>query len=279
MEFSSETSLIQVEVDDQGVAILKINRPEKRNALSQQTIDTLVHAIAMVERDVKVKVVVLTGSRTGGPFSGKIPHHSLINIRNQPGADLYQLLHLSTADAHKTSYLKDLSDAVTRMRKPIIACVGGFALGGGFELAMMCDMIYAAEDAVFGLPELSVGTIPGAGGTQRLARALGKQKAMDMILTSATITGQELCRYGLVSRTFETDHLLWETLQQAHLIASRSAPVVQLAKEAILNAEQTDLDAGIKLERALYYSSFALEDRTEGMVAFVEKRKPAFKDK
>ncbi|KAH8661503.1 ClpP/crotonase-like domain-containing protein [Tricladium varicosporioides] len=265
MDFSSENSLIQVTVEEQGVALLKINRPEKRNALSQQTIDTLVSAIAMVEKDEKVKVAVLTGNRVEGPFSA--------------GADLYQLLHLSTADAHKTSYLKDLSDAVTHMRKPIIACVSGFALGGGFELAMMCDMIYAADDAIFGLPELSVGTIPGAGGTQRLARALGKQKAMDMILTSKTITGKELCHFGLVSRTFNVDHLLWETLEQARLIASRSAPVVQLAKEAILNAEQTDLDAGIKLERALYYSSFALQDRTEGMVAFVEKRKPVFKDK
>ncbi|KAL3426391.1 enoyl-CoA hydratase/isomerase [Phlyctema vagabunda] len=162
MDLSSDTALVQVGVDDTGVALVQINRPEKRNALSQKTIDTLVHAFSIVERDEKVRVVVLTGSKTAGPFSA--------------GADLGELLHISTSAAHRISYLKDLSDAVAAMRKPIIAAVAGFALGGGFELAMMCDIIYAADDARFGLPELSVGTIPGAGGTQRLSRILGKQK-------------------------------------------------------------------------------------------------------
>jgi enoyl-CoA hydratase len=205
------------------------------------------------------------------------------------------MLHISTAEAHKIEYLKDLNDAVTSMRKPIIAAVTGFALGGGFELAMMCDSIYAAEDGKFGLPELTVGTIPGAGGTQRLTRILGKQKAMDMILTSATITGKEPHNFGLVAQVFPLDTLLASTLAAAHKIASRSAPVVKLAKQAILNgtsltnplssqlltfaAEETHLDAGLKLERSLYYSSFALEDMTEGMTAFVGKRQPVFKDK
>jgi len=265
MEFSSESSLVQIEVDDKGVALLKINRPEKRNSLSQKVIDTLNTVIAIVEKDDKVKVVVLTGSRIAGPFSA--------------GADLSEMLHISTAEAHKIEYLKDLNHAVTSMRKPIIAAVAGFALGGGFELAMMCDIIYAAEDAKFGLPELTVGTIPGAGGTQRLTRCLGKQKAMDMILTSAIITGKELHNFGLVAQVFPVDTLLASTLAAAHKIASRSAPVVKLAKQAILNAEETHLEAGLKLERSLYYSSFALEDKTEGMTAFSEKRQPVFRDK
>lgn len=145
------------------------------------------------------------------------------------------MIHISTAEAHKTEYLKDLNDAVTSMRKPIIAAVAGFALGGGFELAMMCDTIYAAEDAKFGLPELTVGTIPGAGGTQRLTRVVGKQKAMDMILTSSTISGKELHGFGLVAQVFPLDELLTSTLATARKIASRSTPIVKLAKQAILN--------------------------------------------
>ncbi|KAF8849267.1 ClpP/crotonase [Acephala macrosclerotiorum] len=250
----------KVTIDSKGVAVVNINRPEKRNALSQKTIDCLVRAIAMVERDDKVRVVVLTGSRT-------------------TGADLTELQHLTTTEAHKIQYLKVLSSAITTMRKPILASVAGFALGGGFELAMMCDILYAADDAKFGLPELSVGTIPGAGGTQRLARIVGKQKAMDMILTSSTVSGKELERLGLVARAFPLNRLYSETIDAAHKIASKSAPVVQLAKQAILNSEETHMEAGVKLERSLYYSSFSLEDRTEGMRAFVEKRQPVFKDK
>ena len=221
----------------------------------------------------------------------------MIANRTPAGADLSEMLHLTTAEAHKIQYLKDLNEAVTSMRKPIIAAVAGFALGGGFELAMMCDTIYAAEDAKFGLPELTVGTIPGAGGTQRLTRILGKQKAMDMILTSATVTGKELYGFGLVAQVFTADELVPATLAAAYKIASRSAPVAKLAKQAILNgmcffrfavsgsslltfeAEETHLEAGLMLERSLYYSSFALEDKTEGMAAFVEKRQPVFKDK
>ncbi|KAH7397624.1 ClpP/crotonase-like domain-containing protein [Cadophora sp. MPI-SDFR-AT-0126] len=264
MEFSNDSSLVQVTVDEHGVAVLKINRPEKRNALSQKIIDSLVAAFAMVERDSKVRVVILTGSRTAGPFSA--------------GADLSELQHLSTSEAYRIEYLKDLSDAVASMRKPIIASVAGFALGGGFELAMMCDIIYAADDCKFGLPELTVGTIPGAGGTQRLTRVLGKQKAMHMILTSSTMTGKELEQLGLIAQAFPLDELYGATVVAARKIASRSMPVIQLAKQAILSADETTLDAGLKVERSLYYSSFALQDRTEGMKAFVEKRQPVFKD-
>lgn len=223
---------------------------------------------------------------------------NLLNTNTIPaGADLAELLHISTAQAFATQYLADLNNAVTSLRKPILCAVAGFALGGGFELAMMCDIIYAAPDAKFGLPELTVGTIPGAGGTQRLTRVIGKQKAMDMILTSRTMTGSEMEALGLVARTFPSEELLGEAMKAAGIIASRSVPVVALAKEAILTgisyswypfsdclltslllADQTSLDAGLKLERSLYYSSFALEDRTEGMTAFVEKRKPVFKD-
>ncbi|CAL3963301.1 hypothetical protein PZA11_000963 [Diplocarpon coronariae] len=264
MKFSSDTSLVRVTVDEHGVAILKINRLEKRNALSQRTIDTLVSAMAMVERDDRVRVAILTSSRIAGPFSA--------------GADLGELCNISTPLAYKTGYLKDLSDAVGSMRKPIIASVAGFALGGGFELAMMCDIIYAAEDAKFGLPELSVGTIPGAGGTQRLTKIVGKQKAMHLILTSSTMTGKELEQLGVVAQAFPLDGLHGSTLAAARKIALRSLPVVQLAKQAILSADEVSLEAGLKLERSLYYSSFALEDRTEGMKAFVEKRPPVFKN-
>ncbi|KAH9217023.1 ClpP/crotonase-like domain-containing protein [Leptodontidium sp. 2 PMI_412] len=264
MEFSSDSSLIQVTVDEFGVATLKINRPEKRNALSQKTIDSLVSAIAMVERDSKIRVAILTGSRTAGPFSA--------------GADLGELQHISTSEAYRIGYLKDLSDTVASMRKPIIASVAGFALGGGFELAMMCDIIYAADDCKFGLPELTVGTIPGAGGTQRLTRVVGKQKAMHMILTSSTMTGKELEQLGLIAQAFELSDLYGATVAAARKIASRSMPVVQLAKQAVLSADEMSLESGLKIERSLYYGSFALQDRTEGMVAFVEKRLPVFKD-
>ncbi|RDW87437.1 hypothetical protein BP5796_03131 [Coleophoma crateriformis] len=316
MDFSSATSLVQVSADGH-VALVEINRPQKRNALSQDTIDCLVGAIAKVEKDENIKVVILTGSRRTGPFSGMsfpdllgrhevvvtachelctsvvvcdrsfavveqvrreaelrllggtVPELEMVEAQaeravNFPGADLSELRHLSTAEAHRIQYLKDLADAVTSMRKPIIAAVAGFA----------CDIIYAADDAQFGLPELSVGTIPGAGGTQRLTRL-----AMDMILNSLTITGEELRHYGLVAQTFPTDALLPATMAAAQKIASRSTPVVQLAKQAILNAEQTHLDAGLALERSLYYGSFSLDDRTEGMAAFVEKRQPVFKDR
>lgn len=264
MEFSHDASLVQVTVDEHGVAFLKINRPEKRNALSQKTIDSLVSAFAMVERDNKVRVAILAGSRTAGPFSA--------------GADLSELQHLSTSEAYRTGYLKDLSDAVASMRKPIIASVAGFALGGGFELAMMCDIIYAADDCKFGLPELTVGTIPGAGGTQRLTRVVGKQKAMHMILTSSTMTGKELEQLGLIAQAFPLNELYGATVAAARKIASRSMPVLQLAKQAVLNADEMSLDAGLKIERSLYYGSFALQDRTEGMSAFVEKRQPVFND-
>ncbi|CZT07548.1 related to enoyl-CoA hydratase precursor, mitochondrial [Rhynchosporium agropyri] len=263
-DFASETSLVQVTVDEHGVAILQINRPEKKNALSQKVINSLVSAIALVERDSKIRVAILTGSRTAGPFSA--------------GADLGELQHISTSEAYRIGYLKDLSDAVASMRKPIIASVAGFALGGGFELAMMCDIIYAAEDSKFGLPELTVGTIPGAGGTQRLTRVVGKQKAMHMILTSSTITGKQLEQLGLVAQAFPPNELYGATVAAARKIASRSMPVIQLAKQAVLNADEMGLEGGLKMERSLYYGSFALEDRTEGMVAFVKKRQPVFMD-
>jgi enoyl-CoA hydratase/carnithine racemase len=143
----------------------------------------------------------------------------------------------------------------------------------------MCDILYSTDSTKFGLPELTVGTIPGAGGTQRLTRCVGKQKAMDMILTSCTVSGKELRRLGLVAQTWPEEELLEKTLEAARRIAELSTPVVMLAKKAVLEAEQTDLDAGLKYEKALYYSSFALEDRTEGMAAFMEKRKPVFKNK
>lgn len=229
--------------------------------------------------------------------TGQISKYTDTN-HHTAGADLSELQHLTTAEAHRSHYLQDLCTAISSLRIPIIACVAGFALGGGFELAMMCDIIYSSDDAKFGLPELSIGTFPGMGGTQRLTRALGKSKAMDMILTSSTVSGKELRRLGLVAQTWPEEELLMKTMAAAHKIAALSTPIVEMAKAAILTglffvlgcngvrvadivctAEQTDLDAGLKYERALYYSSLSLEDRSEGMAAFNEKRTPAFKNK
>ncbi|KAH8591071.1 ClpP/crotonase-like domain-containing protein [Bisporella sp. PMI_857] len=249
-------------IDKFGVAVIEINRPQKRNALSQDVIDGLIADISVVEKDSQVRAVVLTGS-PGGPFSA--------------GADIGELVDISSPEGFKREYLKDLSDAIGSMRKPIIAAVLGFALGGGFELAMMCDIIIAAKDAKFGLPELSIGTIPGAGGTQRLARTLGKFKTMELILTSATLTGEELEHLGLVSRSLNKDEVLSEAMKSAYSIAAKSNPVVQLAKQAILSAEEMSLQSGLQYERALYYSSFSLHDKHEGMTAFKEKRPPVFK--
>jgi enoyl-CoA hydratase len=204
-------------------------------------------------------------------------------------------VHISTAAAHTKRFLADLTDAFAAFRKPIVAAVVGFAVsrvwqrremdtlltklaqvGGGFELALACDMIYAAEDAKFGLPEIGIGTMPGAGGTQRLTRALGKQKAMEFILTGETATGTEFERLGLISKVFPAAEVVPKAVELATKIASRSGPIAQLAKQAVLAAEKTHLDAGMELEKGLYYATFAYTDKTEGMTAFLQKREPVF---
>ncbi|KAF1929864.1 enoyl-CoA hydratase [Didymella exigua CBS 183.55] len=242
------------------VAIVKLNRPEKRNALSQELIDELIEVLSETDKDASVRVVILTGSEQG-PFSA--------------GADLAELAHISTAQAFQRGWLKDLNDSVDSFRKPIIAAVRGFAFGGGFELALLCDMIYAAVDARFGFPEINLGTIPGMGGTQRLSKTVGKQKALEMILTGLPVTAREMEQRGVVNKVVDGD-VLEEALRVAQLIAARSAPALRLAKHAVKTAENTTLEAGLAIERASYYGSFSFVDCREGIAAFLEKRPAAF---
>ncbi|KAF4957599.1 hypothetical protein FSARC_11238, partial [Fusarium sarcochroum] len=202
-----------------GVGLIQFNRPAKRNAFAQKTIDELVVTLTYLDSADTVRAVVVSGG-PDGPFCA--------------GMDLNELVTLSTSRAHQISFLKDLTDALARFSKPIIAAVVGFALGGGFEIALACDIIYAAEDAKFGLPEVKIGTIPGAGGTQRLARALGKHKAMEFILTGESASGTEFERLGLVSKVFPKSDVLPAATKLAEKIASLSAPVIRIAKQAVL---------------------------------------------
>ncbi|KAK3985304.1 ClpP/crotonase-like domain-containing protein [Cladorrhinum sp. PSN332] len=253
---------LQVNIDDTtGVALVRLHRPAKRNAFSQAMIDELVATLNDLDRLDSVRVVVLTGI-SNGPFCA--------------GMDIKELSQLDTAEAHRRGFLKDLTDAFARFSKPTIAGVVGLALGGGFELALACDIIYAAEDATFGLPEIKIGTIPGAGGTQRLARALGKHKAMELILTGDAATGQELERLGLVSKVFPRDQVVDQALALAEKIAAKSAPVARLAKQAVLTAENTHLAVGMAAEKSLYYATFSIRDFREGQAAFLEKRPAKF---
>ncbi|KAF4450371.1 enoyl-CoA hydratase [Fusarium austroafricanum] len=245
-----------------GVALVQFNRPAKRNAFSQNTINEIVATLAHLDSSDTVRAVVLTGGPEG-PFCA--------------GMDLNELVELSTAKAHKIEFLKDLTDALDRFSKPVIAAVVGFALGGGFEIALACDIIYAAEDAIFGLPEVKIGTIPGAGGTQRLARALGKHKAMEFVLTGEPASGAEFERLGVVTKVFPKADVVASATSLAEKIAHLSAPVINTAKKAVLTVENSTLDAGMTHEKALYYSTFGLDDFKEGIQSFLQKRKPEFK--
>lgn len=190
--------------------------------------------------------------------------------------DLKELVHISTAEAHQRNFLKDLTDAFARFSKPIVAAVAGFALGGGCEIALACDIIYAEEGAKFGLPEITIGTIPGGGGTQRFARALGKHRAMELILTGESVSADELQRLGLVNKVFPKERVEEEAIKLARRIAALSAAVVASAKQAVLTAENSHLEAGMIHEKALYYATFSTHDCKEGMSAFLEKRAPRF---
>ncbi|KAH9860604.1 hypothetical protein J1614_011935, partial [Plenodomus biglobosus] len=255
------SSLI-VTCKDTGVAVVVLNRPEKRNALSQDLIVELTGALRRLNDSPAVRAVVLTSSGTS-PFCA--------------GADLSDLAKLSTAEATRIGWLKDLEVAFSSLRKPIIAAVRKYAFGGGFEVALMCDMIFASADAQFGFPEIKLGTIPGMGGTQRLTKSIGKHKAMEMILTGTPAPATEMERLGLINRVvLPTQDVFDEVLQVAQNIASFSAPAIGLAKQAVVAAETTTLNAGLEIERALYYSSFSLADCQEGVAAFLEKRSANF---
>jgi len=242
------------------VGLIRLNRPKALNALSQSLIQQLLSALQSFDKDPRIGAVILTGSES--VFAA--------------GADIKELKDLTFIRAYMGNFLQSLCDGVAAIRKPIIAVVQGFALGGGCELAMMCDMIYAAENATFGQPEVKIGTIPGAGGTQRLLRAVGKAKAMHMILTGETLSAADAERAGLVSKVLPTDKVLEAAIETAQKIASYSAPIVSMAKEAVHQAEELHLSEGIRFERRLYHSTFATLDSKEGMIAFVEKRNAAW---
>lgn len=244
------------------VGIITLNRPKALNALNSQLIDELNAALSAFQEDSSVGCVVIAGNEKA--FAA--------------GADIHEMKDKTFTDVYLGNFLGTWDD-VTEFRKPIIAAVSGYCLGGGCELAMMCDFIIAADTAKFGQPEITLGVIPGAGGTQRLARFVGKAKAMDMVLTGRLMEAVEAERCGLVSRIVPVEKLLEEAVNAAAKIASFSQPVVMMAKEAVNRAFETSLAEGLRFERRLIHSMFALDDQKEGMSAFVEKRKPDFKNK
>ncbi|KAI0528096.1 enoyl-CoA hydratase/isomerase [Xylaria bambusicola] len=261
---STGSNDVRVGIDrTEAVAVVQLSRPAKRNALTQAMMDHLISVLDQLDQDGNVRAVVLMGTKKGA-FSA--------------GVDISELTQLTTGEAHERRFLSDLNGAFERFSKPIIAAVEGLALGGGFEVALSCDIIYAAEDATFGLPEVSIGTIPGAGGTQRLVRALGKYKAMELILSRQTISGQELAQRGLVSRAFgANEDVVLEAKRLAARIAAYSRPVINMAKQAVLAAENNHLEAGMAIEKQLYYMTFSLDDFKEGTSAFLNKQPPEFK--
>lgn len=243
-----------------GVLLIRLNRPEALNALNTELLNELVQALDAAEADESVRCLVLTGSERA--FAA--------------GADIKEMSSQSYADMFKADFFTAQSARIEHFRKPIIAAVAGFALGGGCELAMMCDFIIAADTAKFGQPEINLGVAPGIGGTQRLTRFVGKSKAMDMILTARRMDAAEAERSGLVSRVVPADKLIEEAVAAATIIAGHSPLAVMMNKEMVEAAYETTLTQGVKLERRLFHSLFAFDDQSEGMAAFVEKRKAAF---
>jgi len=245
------------------VGLITFNRPKALNALCAQLIAELEQALNELEADANIGAIVVTGSERA--FAA--------------GADIKEMKDRGFIDVFTSDFITKGWERLAQCRKPTIAAVAGYALGGGTEVSMMCDMIIAAETAKFGQPEIMIGTIPGAGGTQRLTRAVGKSKAMDLILTGRQMDAAEAERCGLVARVVPADKLLEEALAVAAKIASYSLPVVMMAKEAINQAFETGLAEGVKFERRLFHATFATEDQKEGMAAFAEKRPPQFKNR
>lgn len=241
------------------VGLITLNRPKALNALNSQILAELVAAVNGFGADAGIGAMVITGSEKA--FAA--------------GADIKEMQSISYADAYSQDFFVGWEE-FTRARKPIIAAVAGYALGGGCELAMMCDFIIAADNAKFGQPEITLGVIPGMGGSQRLTRFVGKSKAMDMCLTGRMMDAAEAERSGLVSRVVPAGDLVEEALKAAAKIADFSLPSVMMAKEAVNRAFETTLAEGLRFERRLFHSLFALDDQKEGMAAFAEKRKPNF---
>jgi enoyl-CoA hydratase len=242
------------------VELITLNRPQALNALSAQLMDELTTALDTAEANKAIRCIVLTGSEKA--FAA--------------GADIKEMQAKSYMDAFGEDFITRNWERVTRCRKPVIAAVAGFALGGGCELAMMCDFIIAGDNAKFGQPEIKLGVMPGAGGTQRLTRFVGKSKAMEMCLTGRMMDAAEAERSGLVSRVVPAAELMGEVLKVAEAIADLSAPIVMMAKETVNRAYETTLSEGVRFERRLFHSMFATADQKEGMAAFIDKRKPKF---
>ena len=249
-----------VEAPEAGGTLIRLNRPQALNALNAQLMDELTAALDAAEADPAVGCIVLTGSDRA--FAA--------------GADIKEMATKSYADVYGEDFITRNWERVTRCRKPVVAAVAGFALGGGCELAMMCDFIIAAENAKFGQPEINLGVSPGAGGTQRLTRFIGKSKAMDMVLTGRMMDAAEAERCALVSRVVPLADLLPTVLEAAKKIAALSPNAVKLTKEMVNAAYETPLSQGVMLERRLFHSLFAFDDQKEGMAAFIEKRPAKF---
>jgi len=242
------------------VAVIQLNRPDVLNALNMQLMDEVMVALDVFEADPAIGCVIITGNERA--FAA--------------GADIKEMANASTVEMHKRDQFAKW-DRIRRFKKPLIAAVSGFALGGGNELAMLCDMIVASETAQFGQPEINIGVMPGAGGTQRLTRAVGKALAMEVVLAGRFLNAKEALQHGLVNRVVPVEVYLDEAKRLARTIAEKGPIALELAKEAVLKAFEAPLSEGLTFERKNFYMLFSTEDQKEGMSAFVEKRKPDFK--
>ncbi len=244
------------------VGLITLNRPKALNALNSVLMDELSRALDTYEADDKIGCIVLTGSEKA--FAA--------------GADIKEMQSKTYMEAYKEDFITSW-EHLSRVRKPVIAAVAGYALGGGCELAMMCDFILAADTAKFGQPEINLGVMPGSGGTQRLTRFVGKSKAMEMCLTGRMMDAEEAERSGLVSRIVAADKLVEEAVETGNKIAQMSMPSMMMTKESVNRSYETTLTEGVRFERRVFHSLFATEDQAEGMAAFAEKRKPQFKNR
>jgi len=244
------------------VGLITLNRPQALNALNAQLVSEVNHALDALEADANIGCIVITGSKKA--FAA--------------GADIKEMAELSYPQIYMDDLFSD-SDRVANRRKPIIAAVNGFALGGGCELALMCDFILAGDNAKFGQPEINLGVLPGMGGTQRLTRAVGKAKAMEMCLSGRMIDAVEAERCGIVARIVPSDELLDEALKVAAVVASKSLPIAMMVKESVNRAFEVNLTEGVRFERRVFHAAFATQDQKEGMAAFVAKRAPEFTGK
>jgi enoyl-CoA hydratase len=254
--------IIVTEQYQPSIALIQLNRPKELNALNPQLMGEVRDALLQLDKNDAVKVIIITGNDQA--FAA--------------GADIKQMADKTAIDMHIMDQFSTW-DQIRKTKKPIIAAVSGFALGGGCEFVMTCDMVIASETAKFGQPEIKIGTIPGAGGTQRLTKAVGKAKAMELILTGRFLSAQEAHFYGLVNKVVPVEMYLQEAVELAKEIAQMPPIAVQLAKEAINRSFETQLDEGLMFERKNFYLTFASEDQKEGMKAFIEKRKPVYKGK